>query len=115
MLINALKEFEDALNQFDLTWGNIEGVHLEWLATGLLGKGRLNIEGHKDLVATGEVPSFVKKWLDREYDSGFGTQYLDGIVWFDDGSWATREEYDGSERWRLHRRPELPTIERDAL
>lgn len=34
-----------------------------------------------------------------EYDAGFGTQELYGYVWFKDGSWLERHEYDGSEEW----------------
>lgn len=35
--------------------------------------------------------------LDFEYDDGYGQQELFGIVWLADGSWLSREEYDGSE------------------
>ena len=45
---------------------------------------------------------------DYEYDSGYGTQKLFGTVWFKDGTWATRNEYDGSEHWKRYKRPELP-------
>lgn len=46
--------------------------------------------------------------LDFEYDNGFGIQELFGTVWFTDGSWATRDEYDGSEWWEHHEIPEIP-------
>ena len=42
--------------------------------------------------------------LDFEYDAGFGSQKLYGTIWFADGSWATRGEYDGSEWWK-HQTP----------
>lgn len=47
--------------------------------------------------------------LDFEYDDGYGHQYLYGYVWFDDGSWAERKEYDGAECWVLKQCPPLPS------
>ena len=35
--------------------------------------------------------------LDFNYDAGYGLQELYGNVWFTDGTWADRGEYDGSE------------------
>ena len=46
-----------------------------------------------------DFEAFLKQ-LDFEYDDGYGTQYVDGIVWLEDGKWLEREEYDGSEEWR---------------
>jgi hypothetical protein len=46
--------------------------------------------------------------LDFEYDAGFGTQELYGVIWFEDGTWMTRWEYDGSEGWEYHTMPEIP-------
>lgn len=43
-----------------------------------------------------------------DYNSGYGTQYLFGTIWFADGSWADRYEYDGSECWDHHTLPALP-------
>ena len=36
------------------------------------------------------------------YNSGFGGQELFGNVWFDDGTWLSREEYDGSEWYTVN-------------
>lgn len=46
--------------------------------------------------------------LDFEYDEGFGTQELYGIVWLEDGTWLSRREYDGSEWWEHHLMPVVP-------
>lgn len=54
-----------------------------------------------------ELESFLKS-LDFEYDAGFGTQELRGIIWLEDDSWCTRGEYYGSEWWIYHQRPEIP-------
>ena len=46
--------------------------------------------------------------LDFEYDNGYGGQELFGIVWFEDGTWLERGEYDGSELWEHKICPVIP-------
>jgi hypothetical protein len=46
--------------------------------------------------------------LDFDYDNGYGGQELFGTIWFVDGTYATRGEYDGSEWWEHHTCPEIP-------
>mgnify|MGYP003339191006 CR=1 FL=1 len=46
--------------------------------------------------------------LDFNYDAGYGLQELYGNVWFTDGTWADRGEYDGSEWWQHHSCPQIP-------
>ena len=46
--------------------------------------------------------------LDFKYDAGYGGQQLHGTIWFTDGTWATRDEYDGLEWWEHHNKPEIP-------
>ena len=38
--------------------------------------------------------------LDFEYDNGYGQQYIYGYIWYTDGTWSERQEYDGSEWWQ---------------
>lgn len=45
-----------------------------------------------------------------DYDDGFGSQHLFGVVWFKDGSWLERYEYDGAESWVLKSTPDIPQI-----
>ena len=45
--------------------------------------------------------------LDVEYDNGYGSQELYGTIWYKDGTWSDREEYDGSESWRYNKCPEI--------
>lgn len=47
--------------------------------------------------------------LDFDYDDGYGTQKLHGIVWLEDGTWLSRGEYDGSEWWIHNQLPEIPS------
>ena len=44
--------------------------------------------------------SEVIKQLDFNYDEGFGGQNLFGNIWYTDGTWSDRGEYDGSEWWQ---------------
>lgn len=46
--------------------------------------------------------------LDFEYDNGYGGQNLFGIIWYEDGTWSSRGEYDGSEWWKYNQAPEIP-------
>lgn len=45
--------------------------------------------------------------LNFNYDNGLGSQYLYGIVWFKDGTWLKREEYDGAEWWKHCKCPKM--------
>ena len=42
------------------------------------------------------------------YDAGYGIQELDGTIWLEDGTWFTRDEYDGSEWWLFHILSDIP-------
>ena len=55
-----------------------------------------------------EFNEFLNK-LDFEYDSGYGCQYLFGVIWLQDGTWFSRYEYDGSEYWIHNQCPEIPS------
>jgi len=46
--------------------------------------------------------------IDFEYDNGFGCQELFGTIWYEDGTWSSRGEYDGSEWWEYNFVPEIP-------
>lgn len=46
--------------------------------------------------------------LDFDYDEGYGGQELYGNIWYTDGTWSTRREYDGSEWWEYCKCPTCP-------
>lgn len=46
--------------------------------------------------------------IDFEYDSGYGGQNLFGTIWYQDGTWSERGEYDGSEWWDHCECPHIP-------
>jgi hypothetical protein len=53
-----------------------------------------------------DFKQFIKK-LDVNYNDGYGGQELYGTIWYTDGTWSTRGEYDGSEWWEFHKCPEI--------
>lgn len=46
--------------------------------------------------------------LDFEYEDGYGSQMLFGTIWYEDGTWSERDDYDGNEWWILRVVPEIP-------
>jgi hypothetical protein len=46
--------------------------------------------------------------MDFTYDEGYGSQHLFGHIWYLDGTWAERSEYDGSEAWSYCKAPTIP-------
>ncbi|HGB3193993.1 TPA: hypothetical protein ACIVAT_000644 [Salmonella enterica subsp. enterica serovar Waycross] len=53
-----------------------------------------------------EFASFING-ISQEYDNGYGGQNLFGTIWYSDGTWSSRGEYDGSEWWEHNKRPEI--------
>ena len=58
-----------------------------------------------------EYDAFLQS-LDFEYHDGFGTQELFGTIWYTDGTWSERYEYDGRENWV---QKEIPVIPPDLI
>jgi len=54
-----------------------------------------------------EYLEFLSK-IDQKYDSGYGGQQLFGTIWYRDGNWSERGEYDGSEWWDYKTCPPIP-------
>lgn len=54
-----------------------------------------------------QYEDFLSK-LNFEYYAGFGGQELFGMIWYTDGSWSHRGEYDGIEWWEHNSLPEIP-------
>ena len=83
---------------------------------------RLAEEGYKpedvESVQGGSLRISWKRFLklaNVEYDAGYGAQEVacDLMLIMRDGSWFTRGEYDGSEWWEYHKRPEALVEIRD--
>lgn len=54
-----------------------------------------------------DLEDFLEK-IDFEYDDGYGGQELYGTIWYIDGTWSSRVEYDGSEWWNYYSCPNIP-------
>lgn len=46
--------------------------------------------------------------IDQQYDDGYGSQELYGLIWFKNGIWSERHEYDGFECWVGKQYPKIP-------
>jgi hypothetical protein len=96
---NAREEFEGLVKNCTVLCAEI--IHFPWedgLETTISLKSGYGQE---------EYESFLDS-LDFFYDSGFGAMYVAGTIWFQDGTWAIRKEYDGSEWWDHRILPEIP-------
>jgi len=60
-----------------------------------------------------DLEVFLNKLKSIHYDEGYGTQYLYGTIWFNDGTWADRGEYDGFEWWQHHACPSVCYMEEE--
>lgn len=72
--------------------------------TGQKGKKRTLYEDYTEE----DYKKFLQS-INFEYDDGYGTQELGGYIWYEDGTYSDRYEYDGSESWDYHKAPEKPT------
>ena len=67
--------------------------------------------GRKFVLKIGYTPAAYEdflKSLNFDYDSGYGGQELFGTIWYADGTWSSRGEYDGSEWWEYNKCPDIP-------
>ncbi len=61
-----------------------------------------------DQAVEGTLDTVLPK-LDFKYDNGVGDQYIFGTIWYTDGAWSDRDEYNGSEWWTYRKCPSLPS------
>ena len=97
---NARREFESEVEEFE--------VRCAWVCFDEIYSFN---EENRIYLREGYIPEEYEEFLqkiDREYDAGYGTQHLTGIIWLKDGNWIVREEYDGSELWSHKSLPEIP-------
>jgi len=92
-MINAKQEFINEVGSRELKCAIIE----------LNGKISLLKESFSDK----EFQDFM--WnICVNYDEGWGGQELEGTIWYKDGIWSERGEYDGSEWWVYKKCPTCP-------
>lgn len=60
-------------------------------------------EGYRE----GQLNNFLQD-IDITYENGYGWQELFGFIWWKDGTWSSRHEYDGKEWWVHNKVPSYP-------
>ena len=97
--MNALKELYNVLENKEKVVSDIKVVNIAIAITNWNCKKIIHVKRVEDLPL-----------LNVEYDDGYGSQELEGIVLFKDGTWLEREEYDGSEWWRYLTPPTVDDV-----
>ena len=98
MIINAAEEFIEHVKGRTVTCAFVQSEHYA------------DLKLPKVVLKKGHTEDDYQRFLAHlgfDYDAGYGTQELTGTIWFSDGSWSTRAEYDGSEWWENHKRPAI--------
>ena len=90
-MINAKEELERVLKSLNYNYNNIKCYNI---------RHRKCCSKNQLLSIKGKDINALKEKMNFNYDNGFGTQELYGIILFDDNSWLERYEYDGSEEWK---------------
>jgi hypothetical protein len=109
--MNAKKELLDKMEHIDKWLGGTKivcaTIHID--PYGYYDEDEQPSKPH--ILKQGHTPEELTKFLnglDFNYNSGYGTQELFGTVWFTNGIWMDRYEYDGSESWDIHKYPAIP-------
>jgi hypothetical protein len=82
-MVNAKKEILDHIGEREVDCIKIAFVERNW-----------EIDKKDKVIKFNSIDE-----LDFEYDDGYGTKSLFGFIWYTDGTWSERGEYDGSEWW----------------
>ncbi len=93
-----MKEYKHNAKQEILR--HVEGREVEFVKIAMFkgyGKEPLRIEGTWEEV----LPKLDKK-NGFEYDNGYGGQKIFGFIWYADGTWSSRGEYNDAEWWEHH-------------
>lgn len=102
--MNAKQEFIDFVGNTKVLCAYVQHGYSVWR----------DEEGDEDIIInlpcnyTEEQYEEFLNQLNFNYDNGYGGQNLFGKIWFENDTWADRGEYDGSEWWQRHERPEIP-------
>ena len=99
IMINAKKEFLEEVKSKDVLCAKIT-IDLDYCNSR---RCYILRSGYSET----EINQFLQS-LDFEYDCGYGNQELDGHIWYKNGTWSERSEYDGSEWWEHKSYPPVP-------
>ena len=59
-----------------------------------------------EIEVKGELTEELLNELNFDYSNGYGRQELFGYIWYKDGTWSERWEYDGVEGWDYKKVPD---------
>lgn len=104
-MINAKNELKTKLSRIGKTENDVVAFKIIY-SPGL----RINSDTVTEISSKGPLTDEVWKSLDFEYEDGYGTQHLFGLILFNDNSWLERSEYDGSEWWEYKKTPTIEEI-----
>ncbi len=102
-MVNAKQELLDCLS------GNQLSIHD--IKCGFV-KNKVNLFSLKPNSNFKNLNIFLEE-LNFNYDSGYGSQNLEGLIWLNNGGWLERSEYDGSEWWEYKILPIIPNFLKD--
>ena len=94
--MNAKYELLETLQAHNKTKENIVAINIKLYGNGAFGR----IMDYRVVVRVKTTDDIDE--LDVDYYAGYGSQFLYGLVLFDDGTWLSRHEYDGSECWEYN-------------
>lgn len=95
---NVLVELNTAISNALLDENDIEFININY-----------SPYGEESIVVCSKCYDDVRKaFKNLDYDAGYGSQELFGVVKFNNGTWLERDEYDGSEWWTHVYPPEMP-------
>lgn len=97
--MNALEEIIKHIGEKE-----VENIHIFYISG-------IFTDGEKTNEFKGSLDQ-VSKMLNFDYDDGYGTQELYGVIWYANGTWSERYEYGGSEWWVHMERPDIKTFDR---
>ncbi len=92
---NAKEELLNTLKKFKIPVASISKA-----------KVGFSVEWEVEFLTTSDTQELLE-YLDRNYDSGYGSQELHGHIVISKELWLSRGEYDGSEWWNVHQCPEI--------
>ena len=98
-MINAKQEFIEHVGNKKIKCADIQYQH--WFTDP---ETKVQLKVNHDI---SDYVDFIAR-LNFEYDNSYGSQVLFGTIWYEDGTWASRGEYDGSEWWEDNVCPDIP-------
>lgn len=105
-VMNALTEFLEEIKG--------KTVISSWIECEYQRDSSLNIMANRERIVylrLGYTPAEYQNFIDKidfVYEADYEGDDLYGVIWYADGSWSERHEYDGLNIWHYCKIPEYP-------